>query len=104
MTVKLEKQNGKLTGSVSHGQVGVDEKTGEMTDAEERDGSDPIVEAKLTGGVLRITTKEEGSHETLQSEMKLTGIDQAEIRLLVPPEESVPAFKPWKLERAKVAK
>ncbi len=104
MTVKLEKQNGKLTGSVSHGQVGVDEKTGEMTDAEERDGSDPIVEAKLTGGVLRITTKEEDSHETLQSEMKLTGIDQAEIRLLLPPEESVPPFKPWKLERAKVAK
>jgi beta-lactamase regulating signal transducer with metallopeptidase domain len=104
MTVELEKQNGKLTGSVSHGQVRVDEKTGEMTSAEERDGSDPIVEAKLTGGVLRITTKEEGSHETLQAEIKLTGIDQAEIRLLVPPEESVPAFKPWKLERTKPAK
>jgi bla regulator protein blaR1 len=104
MTVELEKRNGKLTGSVSHGQVGVDEKTGEMTSAEERDGSDPIVEAKLTGGVLRITTKEENSHETLQAEIKLTGIDQAEIRLLVPPEESVPAFKPWKLERAKAAK
>ncbi len=104
MTVELEKRNGKLTGSVSHGQVGVDEKTGEMTSAEERAGSDPIVEAKLTGGVLRITTKEEDSHETLQAEIKLTGIDQAEIRLLVPPEESVPAFKPWKLERAKAAK
>jgi hypothetical protein len=60
-----------------------------MTDAEERDGSDPIVEAKLTGGVLRIPTKEENSHETLQSEMKLTGIDQAAIRILLPPEESV---------------
>ena len=104
MTVELEKRNGKLTGSVSHGQVGVDEKTGEMTSAEERDGSDPIVEAKLTGGVLRITTQEEGSNETLQAEIKLIGIDQAEIRLLVPPEEPVPAFKPWKLERAKVAK
>jgi bla regulator protein blaR1 len=104
MTINLEKQNGKLTGSVSHGQVGVDEKTGEMTGAEERDGSDPIVEAKLTGGVLRITTKEEDSHETLQSEMKLTGIDQAEIRLLLPPEESAPPLKPWKLEREKVAK
>jgi beta-lactamase regulating signal transducer with metallopeptidase domain len=104
MTVALEKRNGKLTGSVSHGQVGVDEKTGEMTSAEERDGSDPIVEAKLTGGVLRITTEEEGSNETLQAEIKLIGIDQAEIRLLVPPEVPVPAFKPWKLERAKVAK
>jgi hypothetical protein len=30
--------------------------------------------------------------------MKRTGIDQAEIRLLVPPEEPVPVFKPWKLE------
>ena len=40
---------------------------------------------KLTGRVLRITTKEEDSHETLQFEMKLTGIDQAEIRLLLPP-------------------
>ena len=103
MTVELEKRNGKMTGSVSHGEVRVDEKTGELTSAEQGDGSDPIVEARLTGGVLRITTKEEGSQETLQAEMKRTGIDQAEIRLLVPPEESVPAFKPWKLERAKVA-
>ena len=104
MTVKLETQNGRFTGSVSHGSVAVDEKTGELTDARQLEGSDPIVEAKLSGGVLRITTKETDSHEILQSEMKLTGIDQAEIRLLVPPGESVPAFKPWKLERAKLAK
>ena len=104
MTVELEKRNGKLTRSVSHGQGGVDEKTGEMTSAEERDGSDPIGEAKLTGRILGITTKEADSHETLQAEIRLTRIDQAEIRLLVPPEESVPVFKPWKLERAKVAK
>jgi hypothetical protein len=30
----------------------------------EQDGSDPIVEAKLTSGILRITTKEQDSQDT----------------------------------------
>ena len=98
LTINLEKQQGKLTGTVSHADIQVG-KDGELTSAEEHEGSNPIVEAKLTGGTLLITTKEETSQDTIQCEMKLTGTDQAELRLLAPPD--VPAPKPWKLERAK---
>jgi hypothetical protein len=33
--------------------------------------------------------------------MKLTGANQAELRILAPPD--IPTPKPWKLERAKAA-
>ena len=98
LTINLEKQQGRLTGTVSHADIQVG-KDGELESAEEHEGSDPIVEAKLTGGVLLITTKEETSQDTIQCEMKLTGSDQAELRVLAPPD--VPTPKPWKLERAK---
>ena len=98
LTINLEKQQGKLTGTVSHADIQVD-KDGELTSAEEHEGSDPIVETRLTSGTLRIATKEETSQETIQCDMKLTGTDQAELRVLAPPD--VPAPKPWKLERAK---
>ena len=96
-TITLKRQQGKLTGTVSHGEIELD-KDGELTSVEEIDGSDAIVEAKLTGGILRITTKEEDSQDTIQFEMKLTETDQGELRLLAPPD--IPAPKPWKLERA----
>ena len=98
LTINLEKQQGKLTGTVSHADIQVG-KDGELTSAEEHEGSNPIVEAKLTGGTLLITTKEETSQDTIQCEMKLTGTDQAELRVLAPPD--VPTPRPWKLERAK---
>jgi beta-lactamase regulating signal transducer with metallopeptidase domain len=100
LTINLEKQQGKLIGTVSHSELQVDEH-GELTSAEEHEGSDPIVEAKLTSGTLHITTKESTSQDTIQCEMKLTGTDQAELRVLAPPD--VPTPKPWKLERAKGA-
>jgi hypothetical protein len=59
-TIKLEKQQGKLTGTASLGDIQLD-KDGELTSAHEVDGSDPIVEATVTGGILRITTKESSS-------------------------------------------
>jgi beta-lactamase regulating signal transducer with metallopeptidase domain len=98
LTIKLEQQQGKLTGTVSHADLQVG-KDGELTSAEEHEGSDRIVEAKLTGGVLLITTKQEDSQDTIQCEMKLTGTDQGELRVIAPPD--VPTPKPWKLERAK---
>jgi len=98
LTIKLEKRQDKLTGTASQFDIKLDD-TGELTSAEELDGSNPIVEAKLTNGMLRITLKDEDSQDTLQCEMKLTGTDQAELRLLVPPD--VPKPKWWKLLRAK---
>jgi beta-lactamase regulating signal transducer with metallopeptidase domain len=95
-TIKLEKQQGKLAGSVSRGEIQTD-KDGELTSAHVIDGTDPIVEVRLTGGILRVTTREESSRETIEFEIKLTGTDQAELRILTPP--AVTAPKPWKLER-----
>jgi hypothetical protein len=99
-TIKLEKQQGKLTGSVRGADIEVD-KDGELTSAHAIDSSDPdpIVEATLASGVLRITIKEKDSEDTIQFEMKLTGPDQAELRILAPPD--VPTPKPWRLERVK---
>lgn len=96
-TIKLEKKQGKLTGTVSHANVGVDPESGELTDVEVLAGSDAITEAKLTSGLLRITEE-----DAMQFEMKIIGTDQAQLQIVIPPDEAgkVPAVKPWKLERA----
>ncbi|HWO33878.1 MAG TPA: M56 family metallopeptidase [Candidatus Acidoferrum sp.] len=97
-TINLEKQQDKLTGTVSHANVRVDPKSGELTEVEVLDGRDAIVEAKLTSGILRITEEDD-----IQFEMKLTGADQAQLEIVIPPGDAgkVPKPKPWKLERAK---
>jgi hypothetical protein len=101
LTIKLEKQQDKLTGTASHFDVKLDD-TGGLASAEEVEGQAiPIRDAKLTNGILRITLKEEDSQDMIQCEMKITGTDQAELRMLVPPD--VPKPKWWKLLRAKDA-
>jgi len=97
-TIKLNKNQDKLTGTVSHADISVDPKTGELTDVDVLDGSDAIVEATLTNGTLLIT-EQDGT----QFEMKVTGTDEAELHIVIPPDavEEVPAAKPWKLERVK---
>jgi hypothetical protein len=100
-TVKLAVKEGKVTGTISHANVDVDPKSGELTGVDLLDGSDAVVKAKLTSGMLRIT-EEDGQ----QFDMKVLGPDLAEIQLVVPAEAAskFPTPKPWKLERAKVAK
>ena len=100
-TVKLAVKEDKVTGTISHANVDVDPKSGDLTGVDLLDGSDAVVEAKLTSGMLRIT-EEDGQ----QFEMKVLGPDVAEIQLVVPAEAAskFPTPKPWKLERAKVAK
>jgi hypothetical protein len=101
LTIKLEKQQDNLTGTASHFDVKLND-SGELASAEEADGDPmPISEAKLTNGILHITLKDENSQDTIQCEMKLAGTDQAELRMLVPPD--VPKPKWWKLLRAKDA-
>jgi len=98
-TIKLAKKQGALTGTVSHADIIVDPKTGELTDVKAPGGDDdPISEAKLTNGRLLIT-----SYEDVQFEMKLTGANQAQLQVVIPPEVAgtVPPVKPWKLERLK---
>ena len=98
-TIKLEKNQDNLTGTVSfHVDITVDPKSGELTDVVVRDdGSDAIVGTKLTDGALLITEQD------IQFKMKITGTDEADLQIVIPPDagEEVPAAKPWKLERVK---
>lgn len=98
-TIKLEKNQGKLTGSVSfHVDINVDPKSGELTDVVIRDdGSDPITETELTDGALLITEQD------VQFKMTVTGSDEADLQLVMPAdaEETIPSAKPWKLKRVK---
>jgi hypothetical protein len=99
-TIKLEKNQGKLTGTVSfHVDITVDPKSGELTDVVVRDaGSDSIVETKFTGDALLITEQD------IQFKMKITGSDEADLQIVIPQDtdEPVPPAKPWKLERVKL--
>jgi hypothetical protein len=97
-TIKLENTQGKLTGTVSRGDLGVNDQ-GELISAEALEGSDPILEAKMGFGVLRLTTKREDEEDTIQFEMKLTSSDAAELRIVGIPEAE--KIKPWQLERVK---
>jgi hypothetical protein len=100
-TVKLAVKEDRVTGTISRANVDVDPKSGDLTGVDLLDGSDAVVGAKLTSGLLRIT-EEDG----MQFDMKVLGPDLAEIQLVVPAEAAskVSTPKPWKLERAKAAK
>jgi hypothetical protein len=95
-TIKLEKNHGSLSGTVSHADISVDPKSGELTDVSVRDGNDAIVEATLKNGILLITTA-----DAIQFEMKITGHEEAQLQIVIPPDvaNEVPAAKPWKLVR-----
>jgi len=98
-TIKLEKKEDKLTGTVNfHADIIVDPKSGELTNVDVRDGSDAIVDTRLTNGILLITDP-----DGIQFEMKVTGTDEADLQIVIPPDadEQVPAAKPWKLKRVK---
>jgi beta-lactamase regulating signal transducer with metallopeptidase domain len=101
LTIKLQNEQDKLTGTASRADVQAND-AGELISAKALDGSDPILEAKLTSGILRITAKDGDSKDTVQFDIKLTGNDQGEIQIVIPPD--VATVKPWKLERAKAGK
>ena len=92
----MDRAHGSLRGTVSHADISVDPKSGELTGASVRDGNDAIVEATLKNGILLIT-KADG----IQFEMKVTGAGEAQLQVVIPPDvaDEVPAAKPWKLVR-----
>jgi hypothetical protein len=97
LTIALATDNDKLVGTVSHADIELSN-TGDLTKAEAKEGEDPITDARINGNVLRITTKSsDGSEESIQAELTKTTADEAELRMLVPPD--VPKPKPWKLKR-----
>jgi beta-lactamase regulating signal transducer with metallopeptidase domain len=94
-TIKLAKTQDTLTGTVSHADITVDPKSGELTEVKVGEGEDTIDEAKLIKGKLLITSQD------VQFEMKLTGANQAQLQIVIPPEAAatLPSAKPWKMER-----
>lgn len=94
-TIRLAKTQDTLTGTVSHADITVDPKSGELTEVKVGEGEDTIDEAKLIKGKLLITSQD------VQFEMKLTGANEAQLQIVIPPEvaATVPSAKPWKMER-----
>jgi LssY C-terminus len=96
LTIKLASQDGKLTGTVSHTNVQLDQ-NGDLTSAEPGTGEDSVVDTKLDGNTLLLTGKDQQSQATTQFQITLTGADQAEVQQLGKISGATP--KPWKLER-----
>lgn len=96
-TVTLTEENAKLTGTVSHSRISLD-KDGGLIDAQALEGADPIAEAALTGQTLHLTSKDQGSQDTTQYEMELSGSAEAMLRFAGLPADQ-PAPQPWKLTR-----
>jgi len=98
VTIKLEQQNGKLIGTMSHSQTQWDTQ-GELTSAEPLDGEDAFTEAKISGKVLHLTS---ASASKAQYEMELTGPEQAELRF-VGLAAGATTRKSWALTRPQAA-
>jgi hypothetical protein len=97
LTVSLASEANKFVGTVSHVDIEVN-KDGELTKADPGEGEDPIADLRVAGDTLRITVKSsDGSEDSIQSELHLVSANEADFRLLVPPD--VPAPKPWRLKR-----
>jgi hypothetical protein len=98
LTVTLATEANKLVGTVSHADIEVN-KDGELTKADPNEGEDPIADLRVAGDTLRITVKSsDASDDSIQSELRLVSANEADFRLVVPPD--VPAPKPWRLQRA----
>lgn len=101
VTVTIATNGDKLTGSVSHFNIDVND-AGELTKAEPAEGENPIKDAQVNDKVLRITAKStDGSEDELQADLKLIGDNQADMRIVLPPDVPPPKPKPWHLQRAK---
>ncbi len=97
LTVTLSADGTRLVGTVSHVDIEVD-KAGELTKADPTEGADPIAKLRVSGDTLRIAVKSgDDSDGPIESEIKLVGADEADFRLVVPPD--VPAPRPWRLQR-----
>jgi len=101
LTITLQDQAGKLTGSFSHSQIHLDS-SGELTAAEATAGEDPITEAQVSGDSARLTTQDASTQDITQYELKLTAANEAELRFVGIP-SSMTAPKPWKLARVGTA-
>jgi hypothetical protein len=105
--LELAADGSKVSGTLSPGQVMLDEQNGEVNavgDEPSPEAGQPIIEPEIDGDKLTFKwhEAEEGS-ETVQYIMELSGEDEAELRFLKPPTmsdgQALPA--PVKLKREK---
>lgn len=101
VTIKLQEQDGKLSGTISHSKIQLDNQ-GELTSAEAQDGEDSFTELKAEGKVLRLISKSADGQNATQYEIELNGADQAKLSFVSLP-SGITAPKPWTLQRPAVA-
>jgi hypothetical protein len=100
-TLNLKEQDGKLVGTATRAEIELNQE-GELTGAKAIAGTDEIIDTKLTGGILHLTSKPQEEDDTVQFDMNLVGTDHAELRIVTPPGMRAP--KAWTLEREKAAR
>lgn len=96
-SMELVRKGDKLTGTISRFSIRVDG-SGELTAAEAREGSTPIVETRVDGNVLHITgedraTTNDGRKDRIDLDLAVIARDRGEIRI---PDSPV---KPWSVRR-----
>ena len=106
VTIKLTAKDGKLTGTISRFGIQMDQ-SGNLSNAEPREGEDPVADAKLDGKSLRFPAPTKGKVSTNEGDqptpsvsyqIKLKGSDRAELSIVGGPSD-MPTLAPWKLER-----
>jgi hypothetical protein len=101
VTVKLQEQEGKLTGTISHVQIQLDA-SGELSSAEPQAGEDTLSETKVSGKVADFSSSDANGQNVVHYEIELTAADQAELRFVDVP-SGTQAPKPWKLAKLAAA-
>ncbi|HEU5403329.1 MAG TPA: hypothetical protein VFU86_18380 [Terriglobales bacterium] len=99
MTLKLLEKDGKLTGTVSHGNIEADP-NGDLTKAEAAPGESEVVESRLLAlGDLELKTRDQDSDDLTTIVFKLSDEKTGSIRFVIPEGEGVPKIKPFKVEK-----
>lgn len=105
VTLKLVGKDANISGTVSRITIRINP-NGILTDASALPREDPVSETAPDGAVLHLNTKTKGHvsnmatdfKESVEYDMRLTGRDQAELRIGDLP-AGMPVPAPWKLER-----
>ena len=100
-TITLINEGGALNGTISHFSIQVD-KAGELSGAEATSGENLISSATLKGDALLLTSTNPDSQDVVRYQMRLTGVDLAELQVLGTPADGVTP-KPWSLVRGPAA-
>lgn len=100
ITIRLSQQGTAMTGTVVRPQSVNFTDQGELKSISDEQVTDVVQTAVVNGDGLLLTTKDSGSQETFRYQLRLTGEQTAEVKMVamsMPP--GMPKPKPWKLSR-----